>query len=607
MTFRTNDTSISEILRDISKGDNQLPDFQRGWVWDDERIKALIASISNSYPVGALMFLEYGEESVRFKYRSFTGAENIGDKKPKNLVLDGQQRLTSIFGALYSKNAVKTKTTSNKEIERYYYLDIEKALNPTIDRIDAILSINNDKIISSNFGRDVELDLSTRKNEFKNHLFPLNIVYDSIACTDWQNEYQEYHEYKPEIMKRYANFIANVLQPFQKYIVPVITLYKDTPKEAVCQVFENVNTGGVSLTVFELITATFAADNFELRKDWDDRYNQLIEKSSFASSDKKSAVLSVVSSTDFLTAITLLSRYYIKEEGGEAISCKKKDVLRLTIEEYKKYADDLTKDGFIQSANFLKEQRIFSSRDIPYSTQLIPMSVIFTILKERTQDSTVKEKISRWYWCGVLGEMYGGANESRYANDVSGVVDWINGGEEPVTVRDSYFQLLRLLSLQTRLSAAYKGIMALILKEKCCDFISGREMDFTVFLDENTDIHHIFPQAYCMSNNIKKEKWNSVVNKTPLFARTNRIIGGNSPSKYLNEIEINGHVTKSDLNDYVKSHLINVNDLRSDNFDDYFIKRSEALLILISKATGKKITNLNGEDVLREFGRELHI
>ncbi len=60
-----------------------------------------------------------------------------------------------------------------------------------------------------------------------------------------------------------------------QYQIPVIEIGNDVPKEAVCQVFENVNQGGVSLTVFELVTATFAADNFELRKDWDEIWNTL--------------------------------------------------------------------------------------------------------------------------------------------------------------------------------------------------------------------------------------------------------------------------------------------------------------------------------------------
>jgi len=602
-TFKSNDTPVSEILRSIEKGIIQLPDFQRGWVWDDNRIKALIASISNSYPVGALMFLEYSEGgNVRFKYRPFTGATAIHN--PEVLVLDGQQRMTSIFNALFSRQAVLTRTDKNKEIKRFYYLDIERCLNSTTDRVDAIISVPEDKIVRSNFGRDIELDLSTRENECKNNMFPLNIVYDPIEAQMWMNEYQKYYNYDPVILAKYAQFFADILVPIQSYKVPVITLSKETPKEAVCQVFENVNTGGVSLTVFELITATFAADNFELRKDWEKRYKKLIEKSALSVSNQKEAILSVVSSTDFLTAITLLHRYYVKINGGEAISCKKKDVLKLSLSEYQLYADVLT-EGFIQAASFLKEQRIFSARDLPYSTQLIPLAVIFSILKTRTQDSTIKEKISTWYWCGVFGEMYGGANETRYANDVGGMIDWINGGNEPDTVQRAYFQPTRLLSLQTRLSAAYKGVMALILKEGCLDFISGSAMDFTVYLDENTDIHHIFPRAYCEVKQFNKTKWNSIVNKTPLFARTNRIIGGNAPSEYLLKIEKSNHVARANLDHYIKTHKIDVNDLRDDNFDEFFIKRAKSLLGLISEAMSKSIPNLNGEDVIAGFGRPL--
>lgn len=591
-SFKSNDILITDILKDINNGVIQLPDFQRGWVWDDYRIRSLIASISNSYPVGALMFLEYGGESIRFKYRPFNGLKN--EEKPDILVLDGQQRLTSIFSSMFFKGAVDTKTEKNKEIKRYYYLDIEKCLNSSVDRIDAIISIPENKMICSNFGKNIELDLSTREKEFENHMFPLNIIYNPSECMKWQNAYQKYHNYNSEILDKYSDFNENIILSMQMYKVPVITLDKKTPKEAVCQVFENVNTGGVSLTVFELVTAIFAADNFELRKDWENRHETLEQES----------VLSEVSATDFLTAITLISRYYIKKNGGEAISCKKKDVLKITLEEYKKYADVLT-DGFIKSSKFLKEQRIFTARDLPYSTQLIPMSVIFTILNNKSQDSIVKDKISKWYWCGVLGEMYGGANETRYANDVSGMMEWIYNGNEPDTVQRAYFNPTRLLTLQTRLSAAYKGIMALILKKGCLDFISGSPMDFTVFIDENTDIHHIFPKAYCKSKKIDKRKWNSIVNKTPLFARTNRIIGGNAPSKYMENIERNNHVTKVDLDNFVSTHLINVNYMRNDNFDEYFVERAKSILNLISTAMGKSISNLDSDEVINEFGKSL--
>lgn len=602
-SFKSNDTNISEILKSIANGTNQLPDFQRGWVWDDNRIKALIASISNSYPVGALMFLEYGGDNIRFKYRPFEGAK--GGSKPDILVLDGQQRLTSIFGSMYCRDAVNTRTDKNKSIKRFYYLDIDKCLNSIIDRDEAILSIPEDKLLRSDFGRKIDLDLSNREKEFKNHMFPLNIVYDLIACAMWQNDYQAYHKYAPEILQRYAKFNVEILVPIQSYKAPVITLDKTTPKEAVCQVFENVNTGGVSLTVFELITATFAADNFELRKDWDKRHEDFINKSALSINNLDQAVLSVVSSTDFLTAITLLTRYNIKKNGGEAVSCKRKDVLRLSLDDYKKYADQLS-EGFFKTAVFLKEQRIFSARDLPYSTQLIPMAVVFALLGDKAKDITVKDKLARWYWCGVFGEMYGGANETRYSNDVVDLMSWIeNNGNEPETISRAFFNPTRLLSLQTRLSAAYKGVMALILSNGAKDFISGSDMDFTTFLDESTDIHHIFPRSYCEKQKLDKDKWNSIVNKTPLFARTNRIIGGNAPSLYLKQIEKDDHVTLNQLDTYLDSHLIDVPTMRLNNFDKFFIYRAKALLDLIGNAMGKTITNRDSDEVIKAFGEKL--
>ena len=134
------------------------------------------------------MFLEYGGDNVRFKYRPFTGVEI--DSRPDKLVLDGQQRLTSVFCAMFSKNVVETITEKKAEIKRFYYLDIINCLDPQIDRIDAILSIPEERQMKSDFGRKVELDLSTREKEFEHHMFPLNIVYDLMTCSMWQIEYQ---------------------------------------------------------------------------------------------------------------------------------------------------------------------------------------------------------------------------------------------------------------------------------------------------------------------------------------------------------------------------------------------------------------------------------
>ena len=330
--FKSNDVQVSDILRQIENGEVQLPDFQRGWVWDDYRIRSLIASIMNAYPVGALMFLGYGGDTVRFKYRPFTGSDV--DCEPEQLVLDGQQRLTSIFNALYCKTPVPTRNEKLKPRSLYYYLDICKSLDESVDKVDAIVAVQEDRKIYSNFGHVVDLDVSTPEKEYEQLMFPLNKVFDNIGWFEWMNGCMGYHQYDPQLMSLLNKFQAQVLVAIQQYKVPVIQLAKDTPKEAVCQVFENVNTGGVSLTVFELVTAAFAADDYDLRGDWDGDKNRIGRVTRMR--DIERSLLGGVTATDFLTALTLLVRYRAWANGGAAVSCKKKDVLNVTLDDYKR-------------------------------------------------------------------------------------------------------------------------------------------------------------------------------------------------------------------------------------------------------------------------------
>ena len=185
------DTELSELMRDVASGKAQLPEFQRSWTWDDNRIIGILASLSQGYPMGAVMRLSYGNENVKFKYRTFEGvtADNV---VPDYLILDGQQRLTSMYRATCSKEPVNTATEKGKNIERYYYLDINKCLDEHEDREDAVLSIPSDRRVKTNFDRDIVLDLSSDKLEYEHEMFPLNLVFDSNAREDWGDGYKEY-------------------------------------------------------------------------------------------------------------------------------------------------------------------------------------------------------------------------------------------------------------------------------------------------------------------------------------------------------------------------------------------------------------------------------
>lgn len=579
----SNNEPISDILKSIEEGKIQLPDFQRGWVWEDDRIRALIASISNGYPIGAAMFLQTGSQEVNFRNRVIEGVDKTKEAiDPERLILDGQQRMTSIYRAMYSKKPVETTDSKKKPINRFYYLDIPKCLDTIIDRIDAIKSVPEDRVIRKNFNREVALDLSTREHEYANHCFPLNIIFDPSELMNWALGYCMYHH--NETQQLWTDFFNKIVTPMTKYQIPVIKIGNDVPKEAVCQVFENVNQGGVSLTVFELVTATFAADNFELRKDWDKVWSELKHYRQL-----QHKIIIAFTGTDFITAITLLASYYEWKATGKAVSCKKRDVLRLTYNAYATYRDRLIA-AVKNAVKFLDEQRIFTAIDMPYTSQLIPLSVVYAIDPNLWFNISNKKKLEQWFWCGVFGELYGGANETRYVNDVQGLMAWVKDDNAlPETVKRSNFHASRLQQLYTRNSAAYKGVMALILKAQALDFISGSQMDFANYVEEATDIHHIFPQNYCEKQGIDRALWNSVINKTPLYARTNRIIGGVAPSRYISSLERNHNVKTESLNTYLASHQIDVESIRNDDFDTYFNRRRNALLDLIEQATGKPV------------------
>ena len=575
--------SLSDLLREAGDGRAQLPDFQRGWVWDDNRIRSLLASISLTYPVGAVMMLEAGGDSVRFKQRPLQGASPSNDK-PDRLILDGQQRLTSLFQSLLLRQPVETQDQRGKQIKRWYYIDMEMALDENADREEAVFSVPEDKVVRT-FQNQIVRDYSDSKNEYKDKVFPLIHVFDP---SDWQMKFIEHHEFDKDMTQMWFTFYNSVVEKFKLYQIPVIELGKETPKEAVCQVFEKVNTGGVTLTVFELLTATFAADDFELRPDWEERKRRLTQHS----------VLRNVAGTDFLQAVTLLATRERREQALKltpdmdrppAIGCKRADMLKLTLEEYKRWADPLM-DGFKRAAFFLHSEHVFDAKFLPYGSQLVPLAAILTVLDKKVLTEGEKDKLAQWYWCGVFGELYGGTTETRFSRDLPDVVEWMRGDEEvPRTVEEAQFRPDRLLSLRTRNSAAYKGVYSLILREGARDWMASAEMAVFDYFGMAVDIHHIFPQAWCRKHAIDAKRCDSIVNKTPLSATTNQMIGGRAPSEYTLRIERKAEIDEASLNGHLQSHFVDPVLLRSDEFDGFFEARQRALLARIGKAMGKSV------------------
>lgn len=608
--FKTNPVNLEELLRLCGHGKIQLPDFQRSWVWDEERIKSLIASISQAFPVGALMTLEMKAGAAdTFARRPVQGAfDDASTQNPDQLLLDGQQRMTSLFQTCMRKEVVATITPRLKLVKRWFYIDIAAALAPGGDREDAIIGVPEDRKIKSDFDRKVDLDLSTPELEYQHLMFPLNRAFD---WDEWQEGFGDYWIGKGDVAKRdlFKAFKNEVLQNFKGYQVPVIALGPETSHEAVCLVFEKVNTGGKPLDAFELVTAMYAAQGFRLRDDWmgkDGKSGLQHRLQVFGrAANQKFGVLEKVASTDVLQAISLLYTSKIREDevaAGKkeselsAVRATRQSLLDLPLSAYQQYRDAV-EEGFKVAAKFLRQHHIYRVIDLPYQGQLVPFAAILARIGNKWDHATVKAKLARWYWCGIFGELYGSAIESRFAKDILEVPAWIDGGAEPTTVRDGVFRADRLKTMRTRQSAAYKGIHALLMGEGAIDFRSGQAFSQMIFFDEDVDIHHIFPQDWCKKQGIEPKVFDTIINKTPLGYRTNRILSGAAPSRYIEKLQTGGKdsptIDASALDRYLLSHAINPELLRSDRFADFMADREQRLLALIAKVTGHAIVKVS--------------
>jgi len=587
-------TDLEDLLKWSDKAIIQLPDFQRSWIWDDGRIISLIESVARGFPIGAILTLK--SDGGRFLCRPIESVKLVDKCKPEKLLLDGQQRLTSLYRSLYSLDPVETRDQKGKKIYRYYYVD----LNKISERADSgnfeecFFSVNQDRKITRL--QDTLLDLSTREREWQQAMLPLNIIFDFMAFEDWADGFRSVNPHGKELLqKARMTAIKNIL----KYSIPVIELDSNTSTEAVCTIFEKVNTGGVPLTVFELLVATYAADGFRLVGDWEAQRNKMV--------DSTQGLLKNVDNVAYLTAVLVASE--IKKSSR--VTCKRGDLLSMSKDTYVDNRESVT-SGFIRAARLLHSEGIIVPQDIPYQTQLAPLAAVYAIITEQEASlDPIRTKLSRWFWCGVFGEQWASGVDTRIARDVPQIISWLRGGiAEPDSIKEALLTEDRLLSLSSRISAAYKGVSALMYRAGAKDFRSGEPITTQMIFDNNIDIHHIFPRAACDKLKIDKRRRECIINKTPIDAVTNRSIGGYLPSQYLNNLETNPKylIPKERLDRALESHLADVAAIRSDNFEEFFNKRKEAIIGLIESVMGKKVIRgvlEEGEEIAGEGDEEV--
>lgn len=581
-TFDITKEALPDLLLRIQQGKVQIPDLQRSFCWSDELVIELLASVSLGWPVGSIMLLEQGNASWNFRPRLVEGVQLKHSPTPVHLILDGQQRATTLFMALFSGNpvAIKDKRTP-KVSDRWYYIDIERALNPDVEREQAILSFNKSRIKTA-YGIEGRLiNCSTPENEYELGLFPVASIFD---YAQWRQNYSRYWHYDPTKLQLIDRFERNVIKRFEHYQIPVIELKPELPIPAVCRVFEKTNTQGTELNFFDLATACFASDDFSLRSDWAVRQKRL----------QKFRVLQLVRETDFLSCVTLVATYHRRQQALRAtlplqklprVACGRDEVLGLSIAEYKAFAEQVV-CGYEEAARFLHGQRMIAAEDVPYQIQLVALAAILTVIGYPQEQ--MRSKLEQWFWCGGCTALYTSWHEARAARDMLEVPQWLlHGGAVPTTISEAIFNVNRLLSVQRRHGSVYKSISALLRKHGAIDFATGESLSDVRYFDDPIESHHIFPVAYCKRQGIVQSQYHCLVNRTPLSRLSNKKIGGRSPSQYLQALEAEG-ISRTRLDAILRSHLIEPETLWTNDFDGFLSARTQALVSVVTQAMGKQ-------------------
>lgn len=580
--FSTDKLQIGAILEMIHEGSIQLPDFQRSWTWDNDHIVDLIESVGECSPIGAIMTIETGGE-LNFSHLPIYSVDpvRVASVKPSSLVMDGQQRVTSLYQVLFSKKPVRIEKKGGAAEYRSYLFDMEKALDSSVDLKDALLSVVVDE-----FGKPVkkkEQDYSDLNLLASKMLFPLNYMFDASS---YESIYQEYWYSREDLSIEEKRNAVGVIREFRDSIetafthsqIPVIILRKGISLEAVSKLYQKLNSRGVALDAFDLLIARYAAQNYNLRDSWNHIQEQLNESSN--------GLLDDLQANNFLMSVHILSHVMERKTP----QTDRQAILKITLEQYKTHQEILVR-GYKQAIRYLRHKKVEIKKDRPILSVIAALAIIFAIVKE-ADDHRTREKIDRWFWCIMFSNSYAGAHPAATATDLIQLIDWINN-----TTTSPPRTISNVVLLDTNLMRKHKSkgnvaakAINISLMDEVRDFTTGHFVDDYNKFDGKYDMHHIFPKSWCKANSIPEEMYDSIVNLTPMSEDTNRQkLGGLAPSAYIEKIQQKFSISDTMMSDIITSHGINPEHLLNDDFESFFAEREQHLLSLIERRIGTRV------------------
>lgn len=539
-----------------------LPDFQRDFVWDPFATDELIESIISNFPAGTLLRIKNGQQLL-FQPREFEGAPELDDgSKPAYLILDGQQRLTSLYQAFYGVG------------EHRFYLNLAD-LEAGRDLEDCAFYLRAEK---------GDEKYGTIEQQAEALVFPLARVFGTPGgFSAWQNQVLRIRggDDATEILdlqERLTKLHDQWIRPIEEYDFPMVTLNEETSGPAVCMIFETLNRTGVKLSVYDLLTARFWPLDFNLRRKWEEAQDENPILAEFK-----------IDPYYVLQVIALLEPGLDKDDKVRAPSVKRSAILDMKVDQAQR-GWDAAVAGLADALTILRDDcGVLEPSVLPYNTIVIPMAAAWATQKD-TKGADVganRLRILRWFWCSVFGQRYENAPNSQAEKDFAELQRWMSGGQPPESV--SEFKLdLNLRQVTPRQRAVYRGIMALILQNGALDFYKRGKITAQLLADKKNpvDDHHVFPRAFLDRQGTLTAQRDCILNRTFIDRETNRRLSKRAPSDYFSEIRTKHGGSETD--ELLKSHLLpgGVNSpLLRDDFEKFLDWREQALKDVIYRRT----------------------
>lgn len=507
-------------MKDAHDGTIVLPDFQRSFIWEPEDVREMLVSVMGNYFTGSMLLLEDFRDESPFALRFVEGLEKVNDSaKMQSIVkilLDGQQRTTALFYALFEPDIPLKKRRSSYR----FYFDLDNGLKKDWDK--AIVAVNtkdtkfaevnhNPNIIPISYFKDVG-KLAT---EFKNH----------------------------------PNFreIIELANAFMTREIHTVFLPRGTDPERIVETFERINRTGEPLSIFELITARLYKSGIKLRdllKDAKKNYRFLEE----------------VNPEPVLKVIALL-------RGKEP---KRKNILELEAENLPSDWDgacEALQTAYDRSLDVKHGFGVLGFKKwMPYTTMLVPLAAMIDYIRDQKLETGQNyRKIHDWYWVAVFSNRYDQAADTASATDFWAMKDWAVDDSKVPDIIQKFVPDIIDLDVDKRSSAIYKGVINMVVLKGALDFKTGEPPQFG---KEKIQDDHIFPSSIY--------HYDGIANRT--LISTNAEKKDKKPSEYFKErLQQHG---EDKLKIILESHLIPEDALKyllEDDLDNFVKSRKKAI------------------------------